>query len=547
MNDYTKYPPATRPVAMGSNGMVTSGSLLASQAGLDVLKDDCNAFDAIVATATTLGVTEPYMSGPGGTGIALAYVAGEGRIRVLDFTGRAPAAAKSETFTELTKQDGPLSVIVPGNVAGWLVLHREYGKLDWERVIRPAIRYAAEGFPFTYQNSEVTDFYADRLRPYPSAVATLLRGDHAPRPGSRVRMPDLAGSLSKIAKQGLEVFYRGELAQRIVSAVQSMGGILNLDDLADYKAVWQDPIHISYRGREIHVPPPGGTGFQTLETLKIIEGLGDGIPSFHDAHSLHMQMEASKLAIADRIEFGGDPDHVDIPLDGLLSDRYAASQRSRIDPDSASYIASENFVRDVPDEAVRPGRPRDFKGGMTTHLAAADRDGNVVSITQSLGHFFGSGVVAGDTGIFMNDMAMMFDLDEDSPNVIGPGKRAANPMHPTHTTKNGKFLLSMGTPGGFGIPQTTAQLLINVLDFGMNVQQAVEAPEFRHYSGREVRMEERFPWHVRQELARRGHEVTVLEPFSMRVGGAHAIRVNQESGVFEGAADPRRDGFALAW
>ena len=258
-------------------------------------------------------------------------------------------------------------------------------------------------------------------------------------------------------------------------------------------------------------------------------------------------MEAIKLCVTDRIKYAGDPDYVNIPLKGLLSDECAARQRERVDRTTASLVPGEHYTRKVAPGSIGPGTPEEFDGGMTTHFAVADRDGNVVSVTQTLGGGFGCAAAMGDTGIFLNNMCYWFDLEEGSPNLIGPGKRVDFVVAPTQTFKGGKFFVSMGTPGSWGILQTTPQFLTNVLDYGMNVQEAIEAPRFRHITGRQVEMEERFPPQVRRALEEKGHEVSIVQPFSWSVGGAHGIQVDPESGVFHGGADPRRDGYAIGW
>jgi gamma-glutamyltranspeptidase/glutathione hydrolase len=258
-------------------------------------------------------------------------------------------------------------------------------------------------------------------------------------------------------------------------------------------------------------------------------------------------MEAVKLSITDRIEYAGDPDYVSAPLKALLSSAYAAEQRKRISMEDAAVVPGEHYATIRPAGALTPGSPEAFDAGMTTHFAVADREGNVVTVTQTLGGGFGSGVAVADTGIFLNNMMYYFDLEEGSPNLVGPGKRVDFVVAPTQTLRDGRFFLSMGTPGSWGILQTTPQMLMNVLDFGMNVQQAIEAPRFRYYTERSVEMEERFPAQVRRELEVRGHELTVIEAFSRRVGGAQAIQFDAESGVFQGGPPPRRDGYALGW
>ena len=544
--DSPSIPPATRPVVMGANGMVTSGHPLASMAGLRVLMEGGNAFDAAVATAATLNVVEPMMSGIGGIGVALAFVAREGRVRALDFSGRAPKAAEPSRFTDETKETGILAALVPGQVAGWLTLHEDYGSVDRERLFQPAISYAEEGYPVTHLSRRLIAHYSPRLSLFPTSAPTLLEGVRPPAPGSRLRMPQLADSLRKVAKHGQEVFYQGELAHRIVKACRELGGLFTEADFAEYRARWQDPIAIGYRGYEIYTTPPNSSGFQVLQTLKLVEGFGPDKLVYQHPDTLHLLMEAVKLCVTDRIKYAGDPDHVHIPLKGLLSEGYAARQRERIAPGKVAVVLGEHHSLTSPSGALTPGSPEEFSGGMTSHLAVADRDGNVVTITQTLGGGFGSAVSIGDTGIFLNNMASWFDLEEDSPNCVGPGKRVDFVLAPTQTFRDGRFLLSIGTPGGWGILQTTPQFLMNVLDFGMNVQQAVESPVFACFTGRLVEMEERFPNHVRRALEDRGHEVRVIEPWSHYIS-AQAIEFDANEGVYHGGSDPRRDGVAAGW
>ena len=542
------YPPPNRPVVMGANGMVSCAHPLASVAGLRVLMDGGNAFDAVVATAAALNVVEPYMSGVGGIGAALAYVAAEGRVRALNFSGRAPKAAVPDRFTEQTKEIGILAALVPGNLAGWLTLHETYGSMDRERLFQPAIDYAENGFPLTYFGNEMIRRAEHLLRPFPASASIILgRKGRVPVPGSLLRMPELAGSLRLIASGGKEAFYRGELGGRIVKANQEMGGLLTEGDLAEYEAEWQEPISIDYRGYEVFTTPPNCSSFQVLQTLKLMERFAPTGLNYQHPDTLHTLMEAMKLCIADRIKYAGDPDYVRAPLSGLLSEAYAEEQRGRLDLEEASVVQGEKYALQRPPGALSPGSPEGFDGGMTTHFAVADRDGNVVTVTQTLGGGFGSGAVMGDTGIFLNNMANYFDLEEGSANLIGPGKRVDFVVAPTQTFLDGKFFLSLGTPGSWGILQTTPQMLMNVLDFGMNVQQAIEAPRFRYFAERCVRMEERFPLQVRLKLEERGHEVNLIEAWSTAVGGAQGIEVDTERGVLQGGADPRRDGCALGW
>ena len=538
------FPKSNRPVAVGVDGMVSSAHPLASQAGLRMLMDGGNAIDGAIATAATLNVVEPYMSGLGGIGVALIYINKDATVRALNFSGRTAKAAHSDQFTEESKGEGIKSALVPGTVAGWLTMHEEYGSLDIEHVFKPAIAYAQNGFPITNLNSKIMSSAIQKLSKFPSVALIRRHGNKIPEPGSKHFFPELAESLRAVARGGKESFYRGELAEKIIKGNKEMGGMFTLEDFAEYNPEWQSPISINYKGYEIYTTKPNSSGFQILQTLKTIEGF-DQPMVFQHPETLHLMAESIKLAATDRIAYGGDPEHTDIPVSGLISESYAAKQRVRISPDSASGVSGEHYAREVADGALKHGNPDDYDGGMTTHFAVADRDGNVVSVTQTLGAGFGCGAAVGNTGIFLNNMCYWFDLDENSPNSIGPSKRVDFVVAPTQTIKGGDFFLSMGTPGGWGILQTTPQFLTNVLDYGMNVQEAIEAPRMRCPKGKELHMEERFPSHVRQALELKGHDVVVLEPWSMSVGGAQGIAINMESGVYHGGADPRRDGVAI--
>ena len=542
------HPPSTRPVAMGVNGMVSSAHPLASAAGLGVLMDGGNAFDAAVATAAALGVVEPYMSGVGGIGMALLYDASQDRIRALNFSGRAPSAAEHFMYRQDNHEIGPMSALIPGSVAGWLTIHETYCTLDLDRLFKPAVDYASNGFSVTLLNSRTIRRSAERLSRFPDSAAIMLnRGGGPPAPGSRIKMPQLAKSLEAISRGGKEEFYRGELAEKIVRGNHNLGGLFTPEDLASYEAFWQEPITIDYRGYQMNAIPPNSSGFQILETLKMVEGFDGEEMVYQHPRALHMFIEAAKLAVTDRIKYGGDPAHVKAPLDRLLSDDYAERQRARIGRERVAIVSGEHYVEPAPDGSLTPGDLDDREGGMTTHFAVADRDGNVVSVTQTLGGAFGSAVAVGDTGIFLNNMALWFDLDEGSPNLLGPGKLVDFVVSPIQAFKDGRFYASMGTPGSYGILQTTPQFLMNLLDYGMNVQQAIEAPRLKVVSGKQVEMEERFPLHIRQALEGIGHAVNVVEAWSMSVGGAQGLVADQESGVFQGGADPRRDGTAIGW
>ena len=360
MLDSYRYPAANRPVAMGVNGMVSSAHPLASLAGVQVMTEGGNAFDAVVAVASTLNVVEPYMSGVGGIGLALAHVASEGRVRALNFSGRMPRAATPDKFTTESLEQGILAPLIPGNLAGWLTLHETYGTMDRERLFRQAISYAENGFPITFVNSEIMHQTAEHLRRFPKSAQTILDGSGAAHPpGTRLVWPDLARTLRLIADQGADVFYRGEIAEGIVKASEEMNGLFTMDDLADYETEWQEPISVEYNGYRIFTTPPNSSGFQVLQTLKMMEGSD---PRYQSVDTLHRFMESVKLAVTDRIEWAGDPDYVTVPLAGLLSDEYAAAQRDRIDMATVSTVRGERYADPSPDNPLRPGDPGGVRG-----------------------------------------------------------------------------------------------------------------------------------------------------------------------------------------
>lgn len=546
MTSLSVTPPAGRHPAVGVNGMAASAHPLASLAGVRIMAQGGNAFDAAVAVASTLNVCEPYMSGAAGVGVALAYVAAEDRVRALNFSGRMPQAADPDEYSEADKDVGVKSALVPGNCAGWLTLHETYGRLDREPLFEPAIGYAENGTAITAFNANSIGNSAPRLSQFPSA-GIFVKNGAGPRVGYRQKQPQLADSLRSIARGGKDEFYRGALGKRIVDGLRELGGQMTEEDLATYDAEWHEPISISYRDYEIFSVPPNSTGFQLLETLKIMEGFNGPDLIFQHPETLHLYIEAVKLAVADRIKWGGDPAYVKAPVDALLSGGYAAQQRERIDRESAAVVSGEQFSRLVPSGSIKAGSPDAFDGGMTTHFAVADSDGNVVSVTQTLGGGFGSAVAPGDTGLFLNNMAHWFDLEEGAPNRLEGGKQVDFCVAPTQSFRNGRFHVSLGTPGSWGILQTTPQFVMNALDFGMNVQEAIEAPRLRVFEERRVVMEERFPAPVRAALADKGHDIELTTPFSMTVGGAQGIMIDQESGTFQGGADPRRDGVAIGW
>lgn len=528
---------------MGVDGMVASAHTLASSAGLHVLADGGNAFDAAVTVGSTLSVVEPHMSGIGGVGVGLAYLGSESKVVAIDFAGRAPKAATPSLFDDISKDTGAIAPLVPGTVAGWLALHEKYGSMDIERLLQPAIHYAENGFPVTHLTSFVISQATSRLRQFPDSASTILGASgKVPNPCSRLIMPALASSLRLISTGGADEFYRGELAQRMVLGIQARGGIISEDDFAEYKVDWKTPVEIEYRGYRVITTPPSSAGFQILQILKLMETYERSTPDHMTPDSIHLLAEATKLAITDRIAYGGDPAYITPPIETLLSKGYALAQRSRIDNIKSASLPDVRYQSDTPKDSLIPGDLSSINGE-TTHFAIADRDGNVVSITQTLGAFFGSGMIAGDTGIFLNNGCTWFD-EEGGPNPIGPGKQVSLVLAPTHTLRGNTFHMSLGTTGGYGILNTTPQMLLNSLWYGMDIQQAIDVPRFSCSRGGKLLVEQDFPEDVLRDLSTRGHVVDkMIDP--MGLGSAHGIVSDPDMGIFQGGADPRRDGAAL--
>ena len=541
---YTNYPPSTRPSAMGFNGMAASAHPFATMAGINILKKGGNAFDAIVAIASTLNVVEPFMSGMGGVGVALVYNAKKKKLQALNFSGNAPKLADPEKYTEEAKNIGSWAPLVPGNVAGWLEIQETLGVLDREIVFEDAINYAKNGFPVTHFHHTMFTKSVPRLNKFPSG-AIILNNGKAPFPGTKIVMPELAKSLELIAKHGADEFYRGSISKKIIESMKLYGGLISEEDLDSVKAEWMDPLTVKYKDYEVSTVPPNSSGFQILETLKILETFPNEKIKFQDPDFVHQFIETVKLAATDRIAYGGDQSIKLTPTDKLLSDSYAAFQASRISNNDVNLLAGEVFNPDVPQGALTAVDLDAYDGGMTTHFSVSDRDGNVVSITQTLGGGFGSALAPEGTGIFLNNMGNWFDLDKGSNNQIGPNRRQDMCLSPTQTFKDGEFYASVGTPGSWGILQTTSQMLINLLDFEMNMQQVIDSPRFKAIGGKRVEMEGRFPESLVNNMKNRGHEVVNLPDFSPSVGGGHGIKFDKSTGSYQGGADPRRDGSAI--
>jgi gamma-glutamyltranspeptidase/glutathione hydrolase len=527
---------------MGTRGAVASAHPLASMAGIQTLLAGGTAADAAVAVGAALNVVEPFMSGIGGIGLMLISRPG-GERHVLDFVGGAPRAADVSRCTEEDLVGGPRSCATPGNLGGWLTAHARFGRLPRATVLEPAITLAERGVPLTFKNVEF----------FTQARGTLARSREAerlywpgggPRPGAVVTYPDLGRTLRQVAEGGAEAFYRGPIARAIASAVHGAGGWLAQEDLAAFRPEWREPATITYRGHEVASMPPPLSAFQMLETLNILEGYDLRGWGHNSVDYLHHLIEAIKLGSADRLAYAyGDG----VPIAGLLSRAYAAAQRARIDPRRAAVSEGERFNAAMLPGQLTEGHPAKFEHEQTTHFACADADGMVVSVTQTLGVPFGSGFAVPGTGIVLNNILKWMDRDPASPNVLRPGRKAGTMMSPTQVFRDGAFLLSIGTPGSYGILQTQPQMLLNQLEFDMNVQEAIEAPRVRVYRERLLDAESRIPDDVRAGLAARGHQVNVLDDWSWVVGGGQGIVRDPESGAWMAGADPRRDGYAVCY
>jgi gamma-glutamyltranspeptidase / glutathione hydrolase len=531
-----------RPAVMGKRGMVATAHPLASAAGLEMFWRGGNAVDTAVAAAATLNVVEPFMSGIGGDGILLLFLGRSRERKVLNFMGRTPYAARADACTEADLQKGPRSCLVPGNFAGWWEALRSYGRLKPEIVFAPAIRHAEEGFPLTHRGAA---FFAEhRTRLTPAAASLFCPGGEVPHPGTVLSHKALGETLRRLIAEGPEWLYTGDLGQRVCDSVQSAGGWLTPDDLSAFRAEWVEPVVSTFRGDEVVSAPPPAAGTQVLETLNILEGFDLKALGHNSAGALHLIIEAVKLAMADRIAYQALPD---APAAGLGSKEYAVAQRARIDVGRAGVSGGERYSADVPPGAMAPGDPHGYGREHTTHLSVVDDEGNAASITQTLGSPFGSGFLAGDTGILLNNLLMWNDLDPRSPNFLSPHRPVETRMAPTQVLRDGRVLVAIGTPGSYGIPQTTTQMLLNLLEYGMNIQAAIEAPRVRVYRDRAVDAETRIPADIRAALVVRGHAIRDLPEWSWVVGGGQGVWVDPVSGAMAGGADPRRDGYALGW
>jgi len=524
------YPyPSERKVVMGSRGAVATSQPLAALAGMEMMLAGGNAVDAAVAMAICLTVVEPTSNGIGGDAFALVW---EGRLFGLNASGKSPAALTRDRLEGLEKmpESGWLPVTVPGAVSAWRALWERWGELPFERLFEPAIRYAEEGFPVSPVTARAWKRAAARYlrldgEAYSAFQEVFFPSGRAPRPGEIWRSPWHAKTLRELAQSGGESFYTGPLAERMAAFSEATGGLLTREDLAEHAPEWVDPISTSYRGLTVWEMPPNGQGIAALMALNILEGFDLARLPRESAESYHLQIEAMKLALADVREYVADPDAMQVSNQDLLDRAYAEKRRSLIG-ESAIPLAEPGLAR-----------------GGTVYLAAADGE-LMVSLIQSNYMGFGSGILVPGTGIALQNRGAGFVLDEGHPNVAGPRKRPFHTIIPGFLTREGRPLGPFGVMGGPMQPQGHVQVVVNMADYGMNPQSALDAPRWQFVSGNEVWLEQAVPRSVALALADRGHRVQVMAESG--AFGRGQIIVHQDR-AFIAASEPRADGLALAW
>ncbi len=528
-----------RPTVTGTKGMVSSAHPIATLAGVRTLMEGGNAIDAAVAVASCVGATEIGLSGIGGVGWMQIYDAKTNTHTCLDYQGWSPGAADRDQFKSPEEmQIGLKSMMVPGSAAGWCAALERFGTMDRASVFKHVIAICEEGHPLTVHAASIINQYISWLNRFPSSMEFFF-GNGELRPGKLHKQPDLARTFRQIVEGGADAFYTGDIADRIVAFSDENDGLITKEDLAGLAVDWVDPIGITYRDFQVFGPPAPSSAVQWLQTLKLLEGFDTVSMGHNSVDYLHTLIECEKLAMVDRVAYNVDPS---VDMECLLSEDYVAGRREMIQPDRANRVIGARYSRTMDVNVLKPGDPGLKES--TTHFNVVDAEGNAVSSTQSLGGF-GSGAVVPGTGILLNDFLYWFDLDADSPNVVAPRKKVEMCLSPGMIWKNGKVFSCIGTPGSHGIMETTPQFMNNMMDFGMSVQAAIEAPRVRPQEGVRMIAEGRISTSVVEGLAARGHLVERLPDFSMAFGGAQGIMIDPDEGTFTGGADPRRDGYAL--
>jgi gamma-glutamyltranspeptidase/glutathione hydrolase len=526
-----------RSVVMARDGMVATSQPLATEAGVSILKKGGNAFDAVIATALTLGVVEPMSTGLGGDAFFLYSCAADGKIYGVNGSGRCPrqltlGALRQRGITGVP-QRGLGSVTVPGAIDAFFEVHQRHGALPFADLFEAAIHYASAGFPVSEIIASQWQKAVPLLSQYPTSARTYLLDGKAPQPGDVHRQPNLARTLRLLASEGRDAFYRGEIAQRMVQFVQANGGFFELEDFTGHTTEWVEPIRTDYRGHTVLELPPNGQGITALLTLNILEGFDLAAMEYGSAPYYHLLIEATKQAFADRNRYVADPACVPVPVQGLLSKTYAAARRQEIARDYAGNYG--------------PGNPLPF--GNTVYISCVDRARNAVSLIHSVFEGFGSGVVAGDTGICLQNRGAGFVADPAHPNALAPGKRPMHTIIPAMILRHGQPWLCYGVMGADMQAQGHVQVAINMIDFDMNVQEALEAPRYRTLGGRLVALERAIPHPVRRTLEAMGHELLPYGelPPGTPYGGGQAILIDHARGVLQGGSDHRKDGCAIGY
>lgn len=533
---------ATRTEVMARNGIACTSHPLATSAAVDVLRSGGSAVDAAIAANAVLGVVEPHVNGIGGDLFAIVYEAKTGKLHGLNASGRAPMSLNLDTFRnrkiEFIPPFGPLPVSVPGCVDGWFELHSKFGKKRMPDVLKYAIGYAREGFAVADEASNSWQRVEATYGKFPNIREVYLPNGRAPRRGEIFRNPLLANTLEKIAAGGRDAFYKGEIARVIGDFMQRNGGFLSARDLAAHRSEWVEPVSVNYRGYQIWELPPPGQGIAALQMLNILEGFDFSKTRFGSAEHVHLFVEAKKLAFEDRAKFYADPDFMQPGIvEKLLSKNYASERRKLIRPDRAA-------------SNVEAGNPN-LRDGDTIYLTVADGEGNMVSLIQSNFRGFGSGMCPDGLGFILQDRGQLFTLETGQANTFEPGKRPFHTIIPAFVTKDGQPWMSFGVMGGSFQPLGHVEILMNMIDFGMNAQEAGDAPRIDHSGSSEptgermsgsgtVTLESGYDFETIRGLMQMGHRVGWAAPGSY--GGYQAIRFDAGSRVFFGASDARKDG-----
>ena len=539
----TGEPFSTRSEIIAENGMVATSHPLATQVGINILKDGGNAIDAAIAANAAIGLMEPTGNGIGGDLFAIIWIEKEKKLYGLNASGRSP---KNLTLDYFKKNNlttipayGPLPVSVPGCVDGWFEMHEKFGKLSIKKILNPAINYAQNGFPVT----ELVSYYmsvADKnFHKYPNFKETYYVGESTPKKGQLFKNADLANTLKLISKKGRSGFYEGTVAKRISDFIIAQGGFLSYDDLKNHKSDWIDPVSTNYRGYDVWELPPNGQGIAALQILNMLENFDIKSMGFGSAEYIHHFVEAKKIAFADRAKYYSDMSFNEVPVDYLISKEYANKRLPEISKVKAAL-------------SVNAG---EIENGDTIYLTTADSEGNMVSLIQSNYRGMGSGMVPTRLGFMLQDRGELFSLDEGHFNVYEPEKRPFHTIIPAFITKDGEPYVSFGLMGGAMQPQGHAQVVINLIDFEMNLQEAGDAPRIRHVSGQqptggemtdggELSLESGFDYKEIRKLMKYGHKVI----FSLgSFGGYQAIKYDKEMGVYFGASESRKDGHASGY